>query len=651
VAQKYRFEPSQAWLDHVRTASLRIAGGCSASFISPRGLVMTNYHCVVDCVKAISTAGRNLVNTGFTADSAADEWKCPDFELDQLTAIRDVTEEVQKSLAGKTGEAANNALQAETAKLQQSCGSDPSIRCDLVSLYHGGSYDLYRYKRYSDVRLVFSPEFDAAFFGGDPDNFNFPRFDFDLGLLRAYENNQPAASSDYFRWSREGSKEGQLVFVSGNPGGTSRELTVSQLEFERDKELPALLPEIGEYRGMLEEFIATGPEQAREANENVFFIGNFFKVESGRQQALMDPQFFKLKVDEEKRLRDAVGSRSMASEAKAWDDLAQVQVERTKLYLRQDAMDGNFFFHSGLLGRAIDLVRIPTERAKSNGERLPEYTDQSLVEKKEELLASIPLFKDLGELSLRFAFTNLQRKLGADDPFVRKMLRNESPEQLAHRLVSGTHIDDSKERERLFNGGLAAIETSDDPMIRFAVLIDPDLRLVRKEYEAKIDAPTRSAAERIAKLRFAVYGTSIDPDATFTARLNYGAVKGFNDARGQWVPPYTTFAGLFERANGAPPFALPPRWLSAKSSLSLSTPMNFSTTNDIIGGNSGSPVIDQDARIVGLIFDGNIYSLGGDYGYDGTSNRAVAVDSRALLEGLRAIYHLERVVEEIESGR
>ena len=651
VAQKYGFEPSRAWLDHVRAASLRIAGGCSASFVSPRGLVMTNYHCVVDCVKSISTAERNLVDTGFTAESPADERKCPDFELDQLMAIQNVTEDVRSALAGKTGEAANNALRVETAKLQQSCGSDPSVRCDLVSLYHGGAYDLYRYKRYNDVRLVFSPEFDAGFFGGDPDNFNFPRFDFDLGLVRAYENNQPVASPDYFRWSKDGSKEGQLVFVSGNPGGTSRELTISQLEFERDKELPAIIPEIGEYRGMLEQFIASGPEQAREANEDVFFVSNFFKVESGRQQALMDPHFFNRKVDEEKRLRDRVRSRSVATEAKAWDDLAQVQVERAKLYLRQSEMDSNFFLHLGLLGRAIDLVRIPVERAKPNGERLPEYTDQSLVEKKEQLLASVPLYKDLGELRLRFAFTSMQRDLGADDPFVHKMLGNESPEQLAHRLVSGTHLDDPKVRESLLNGGQSAIDGSDDPMIRFATLIDAELRAVRKEYEARIDAPTRAATERVAKLRFTVYGTSIDPDATFTARLNYGTVKGFNDAQGRWVSPYTTFAGLFERASGAPPFVLPQRWLSAKSSLRLSMPMNFSTTNDIIGGNSGSPVINQDGCIVGLIFDGNIFSLGGDYGYDPVSNRAVAVDSRALLEGLRAVYHFERIVEEIESAR
>jgi Peptidase S46 len=652
VAAKYGFAPSQAWLNHVQAASLRIAEGCSASFISPHGLVMTNYHCVVDCVKTLSTSQQNFVDRGFIAENAADERKCPAFELDQLTEIHDVTAEVHSALAGKAGDAANVALRAETAKLEQSCGSDPGVRCDLVSLYHGGIYDLYRYKRYNDVRLVFSPEFSVGFFGGDPDNFNFPRFDFDIGLLRAYENGQPVTSTDYFRWSRNGSKEGQLVFVSGNPGGTSRELTVSQLQFERDKELPAVVPWLAEYRGLLEQFAANGPEQAREANERIFFVGNYFKVEIGRQQALMDPQFFNLKVSEEKRLRDAVATRpNLAGEAKAWDELAQVQRERAKLFVQYGATDDNNFFKRGLLGQAIRLVRAAVERAKPNGERLPEYTDQSLVEMQQELSASTPVYKDLSEVTLTFAFTNAQRELGADDPFVHKMLGNDSPQQLAHRLLTDTHLDDPKVREGLFNGGQSAIDASDDPLIRFAKLVDPDLRAIRKKYEAEVDAPTRAEAERIAKLRFAVFGTTIDPDATFTARLNYGSVKGFTDAQGRSVQPYTTFGGIFERASGAEPFVLPQSWLAAKSKLNLATPMNFSTTNDIIGGNSGSPAIDQNGEIVGLIFDGNIFSLGGDYAYDPVANRAVAVDSRALLEGLRVVYHFDRIVKEIESSR
>ena len=651
VGAKYSFTPTQAWLDHVRTASLRIAGGCSASFISPNGLVMTNHHCVVECVEQVSTPQQNFVDDGFVAKTAAEERKCPDFELDQLVQIRDVTADVQGALAGKTGDEANKALYAKQAELQQSCGSDPGIRCDVVSLYHGGVYDLYRYKKYTDVRLVFAPEFSVAQFGGDPDNFNFPRFDFDIGLLRAYEGDKPAATPDYLPWSASGSKDGELVFVSGNPGGTSRELTMTQMDFERDHFFPNVLPNLAEYRGQLAQFILRGPEQAREANQDLFFVENSFKALFGEQQALLDPQFMAVKQQQEKDLRTKVASDSkLQPYASAWDDIAKIQKVREQLYIRRLRLSGRAF-RGGLLGYAVTLVNAAEQRTKPNTDRLPEYTDQGLVRVQQALSAPVPIYKDLEELSLAFAFTNIRRDLGADDAFVRQMLGKESPEQLAHRLVSGTHLEDAKIREELYKGGQAAIAASTDPMIRFAASVNDPLLAVRKEYEARVDAPTRAAAERLAKARFAVYGTSVDPDATFTARLSYGAVKGFEDAEGKFVKPYTTMGGLFERATGAPPYKLPQSWLNAKSSLNLSLPMNLSTDNDIIGGNSGSPLMDKDANVVGLIFDGNIFSLGGNYGFDAAKNRAVAVDSRALLEGMQKVYHLDRIVSEIEAAR
>ena len=651
VGEKYGFTPSQAWLDHVRLASLRIAGGCSASFISPEGLVMTNHHCVVECVEQISTPKDNFVDDGFVAKTDAEERKCPAFELDQLVEIRDVTREVQGAIVGKAGHEANRALHAKEAELQQSCGADASVRCDVVSLYHGGIYDLYRYKRYTDVRLVFAPEYGVAQFGGDPDNFNFPRFDFDIGLLRAYEGGKPAASPDYLRWSANGSKDGELVFVAGNPGGTSRELTNAQLAFERDTFFPARMPVLAEYRGLLEEFRTRGPEQAREANEDLFFVENSFKANIGRQGALLDPQFFATKVQEEQKLRAATAADpKLAGDVSAWDDIAQIQRLRTQLFVRNAAL-GNRMFRSGLLGDAMTLVRAAAERAKPNAERLPEFTDQALVHVQQALSAPVPVYKDIEELDLTFLFTTIRRDLGTDDEFVRKMLGKESPEQLAHRLVSGTRLEDPKLREELYKGGKSAVAASTDPMMRFAASINDDLLTVRKDYEARVDAPTRAAAERIAKARFAVYGTSVDPDATFTPRLSYGTVKGFEDGEGKFVQPYTAIGGLFERATGAPPYKLPESWLKAKASLNPSLPMNLSTTNDIIGGNSGSPLIDKDAKVIGLIFDGNIFSLGGDYGYDAKQNRAVAVDSHALFEGLQKVYHLNRVVEEIEAAR
>ena len=656
VGTKYGFSPTQAWLDHVRLASLRIAGGCSASFISPQGLVMTNHHCVVDCVEQLSTPQQNFVDTGFAAETAAEERKCPDFELDQLVEIRDVTTEVQGALAGKNGDAANKALHAKQAELEQSCGKDTGVRCDLVTLYHGGIYDLYRYKRYTDVRLVFAPEFEIAQFGGDPDNFNFPRSDFDIGVVRAYEGDKPASTPDYLHWSANGSKDGDLVFVSGNPGHTAREQTMAELTFDRDISFPFTIPMTAEYRGQLEQFVTRGPEQAREAKDELFFMENDFKAYVGEHQALLDPRFFAEKQQEEQKLRAGVAEDpKLAEDASAWDEIAQTQRIRAQLYARGStfALRQGFaahFLREGLLGYALTIVRAASERAKPNAERLPDYNEQSLIQVRQELKAPVPIYKDLEELRLAFLFTIMRRDMGADDPFVRKMLGKESPEQLAQRLVSGTKLEDAKLREELYDGGQSAVAASADPMIRFAALISDDLLAMRKDYEARVDAPARAAAKRIADARFAVYGTSIDPDATFTPRLTYGTVKGFEDAEGKFVEPYTTIGGLFERATGAPPYWLPESWLKAKASLNLSLPMNLSTTDDIVGGNSGSPVFDKDAKIVGLAFDGNIFSLGGDYGYDAAKNRAVAVDSRTLLEGMKKVYHLDRVVDEIEAG-
>lgn len=651
VGAKYGFTPSQAWLDHVRLSSLRIAGGCSASFISPSGLVMTNHHCVIECVEELSSAKDNFSENGYMAKTAAEERKCPAFELDQLVEIRDVTAAMQAATAGKTGDDANKAMRAKEADLQQSCGDDPAVRCDVVSLYHGGIYDLYRYKRYTDVRLVFAPEFGVAQFGGDPDNFNFPRFDFDIGVVRAYENNKPASTPDYLKWSADGSNDGDLVFVAGNPGGTSRELTMSQLAYLRDTSLPLTLTEYAEYRGQLEQFQTRGPEQAREANEDLFFIENSFKAIFGRQAALLDPQFMAVKEKEEQKLRATVAADpKLSAYASAWDEIAEVQKVRAHLFHRAAVVNSRYL-RNGLLEYALLLVRSAAERQKPNAERLPEFRDQSLVHVQQVISSEVPIYKDLEELNVAFFLTLTRRYLGTDDAFVQKLLGKESPEELAHRLVTGTHLEDPKVREALYNGGASAIAASDDPLIRFIASINDDMLAVRKEYEARVDAPTRAAAEKIARARFAVYGTSVDPDATFTPRLSYGAVKGFENEDGKFVPPYTTMGGLFERATGAPPYKLPPTWLNAKSSLNLATPMNLSTTNDIIGGNSGSPLINKDAQVVGLIFDGNIFSLGGDYGYDPKQNRAVAVDSRALLEAMRKVYHLDRIVDEIEAGK
>ena len=650
VASAYGFTPSAAFLEHLRKSSVRIAGGCSASFISPQGLVMTNHHCVVECVGQLSTAQRDYVPSGFYAKTQADEVACPNFELDQLTSIENITAAIQGSTAGKTGEAAQKALHAAEAVAQQSCGKDPTIRCDVVSLYHGGIYDLYHYKRYADVRLVFAPEYAVAQFGGDPDNFNFPRYDFDIGILRAYENGKPAATPDYLKWSPDGSKAGDLVFVSGNPGGTSRELTVSQLAYTRGISFPIVLPYLAEFRGILEQFGRQGPEQAREIKETLFYDENSFKALTGQQQALNDPAFFASKVTQEQQLRAQVAANPQlqAAYGSAWDDIAKVQTLRQQLAPRYNSLT-RIGYSTELYEDALTLVRAAAERKKPNGERLPEYTDQGLVLVEQQLAAVTPIYPDYEEVALAYSLSQLRRTLGTDDPLAKKVLGSESPEGLAHRLVTSTKLADPAVRKALLAGGQAAIDASTDPMILFAKRIDPDARALRSDYEARIDAPSRAAAERIAKARFAIYGTSVNPDATFTLRLSYGAVKGF-DANGTPVPAYTFIRGLFERASGAAPYALPESWLGAKGSLNGATPMNLVTTNDIIGGNSGSPLVDREGRVVGLIFDGNIYSLGGNFGYDANRNRSVAVDSRALLAGLRHVYHADRIVTEIDAA-
>ncbi len=651
VAQTYGFTPTPQFLDRVRKASVRIAGGCSASFISPAGLVMTNHHCVVECVEQLSTSQQNYVTAGFLAKRQEDERACPNFELDALTAIENVTAQIQAATAGKTGDAANAAQHAAEAAAQQTCGKDPAIRCDVVSLYHGGVYDLYHYHRYTDVRLAFAPEFAVAQFGGDPDNFNFPRFDFDIGVVRAYENGKPAATPDYLRWSANGSKTGDLVFVAGNPGRTSRELTQTQMAYAREFSLTRQLPTLAEFRGILEEFGRRGPEQQRETNETRFYVENSYKALLGQQRALNDPAFFAARVADEQKLRSAVAANPalQAADGSAWDLIAALQPLREQLAPRYNVFNG-YAFNGGLLGYAHTLVQAAAERKKPNGQRLPEYTDAALVGVAQELEAPIPVFPDYEEVSLSFALTQVREQLGTDDPLVKLVLGKEAPDALAQRLVSGTKLGDPAVRKALFEGGQAAVDASTDPMIVYAKRVDPAARAIRKDYEARIDAPSRSAAERIAKARFAVYGTSVDPDATFTLRLSYGSVKGY-DANGTPVAPYTTIGGLFDRATGAQPYALPQSWLAAKSTLNLATPMNLATTNDIIGGNSGSPLMNTSGDVIGLIFDGNIYSLGGAYGYDGTRNRAVAVDSRALLAGLSKVYHADRLVSEIEAAR
>lgn len=650
VAAKYGFAPSQAWLDHVRSSSLRIAGGCSASFVSPHGLVMTNHHCAVDCEGALSTAQNNLVDSGFYAKTAAEEAKCPGFEIDQLVSIVPVTAEMLAATKGLTGAAFTAANRAENAKLQKACATDPSIRCDVVSLYHGGVYDVYKYNRFRDIRLVFAPEFAIAQMGGDPDNFNFPRFDFDIALLRVYgADGNPAATPQYLHWSKNGASAGEAVFVPGNPGSTQRELTVAQLEYQRDVSLPWNLTSLAELRGILEEYQTLGPEQKRTTKDQLFYLENDYKVTLGQLQALDDPAFFASLVAKERKLRAQVAAQPPLQRqyGDAWTALAALQGPRERLATAQTLKGGAILdATTSYYGIADTLVRLPIEKAKPNADRLPQYTDAALVTLPDDLFDPSPIYPAVEQLNLTFAFDSMRREYGPDDPYVKNVLQGRSPSDAAAYLVANTQLGDVAVRKKLYDGGEPAILASDDAFVQFALRTDALARAAHKEYEDDYSNPARALSERIAKARFAVEGTSVYPDATFTLRLSYGAVEGFTDSHGV-IPPFTTIGGLFAHASQADPYVLPQSWLAAKSSLDMATPMNLSTTNDITGGNSGSALIDTNGAVVGLVFDGNIHSLGGAFGYDPRLNRAVALDSRAIVAALTHVYHADRIVAEI----
>ncbi len=647
VQAAYGFSPSKAWLDHVRTGALRIAGGCSASFVSPHGLIMTNHHCAIACISSLSSSTNDYTTNGFYAKSDADEPKCPGYEIDQLQTITNVTPQMLAATRGTTGTAFTLALRAENARLQKACATDPSIRCDVVSLYHGGIYDVYKYRRYRDIRLAFAPEYAVAQFGGDPDNFNFPRFDFDVSFLRAYVKGQPASTPGYLHWSAHGSKAGDPVFAVGNPGATQRLLTVSELSYLRDVALPRRIASLSELRGLLEQYQTNGSEERRSSTEDLFGIENSYKVVWGQLAALDDPSFFSTLERNEQQLRRAVAARPALQRqyGRAWDDMAKVQRIRKRELLAYTYKTGGALTTT-YFQFAQALVRLPAEKAKPNAQRLPEFSDAALVTLPDRLFNPSPIYPGIEEIHLTYSLDSVRREFGPDDAFVKTVLQGRSPADQAHYLISNTKLGDVAFRKALYDGGQAAIDTSTDPFIVLARAIDAQARAVRTQYENDVDNPSRQLSEEIAKARFAISGTSVYPDATFSLRVSYGHVAGFTDDRGE-APPYTTIGGLFNRASQAAPYILPQSWLNAKNDLDLSTPMNLSTTNDIIGGNSGSPLLDKNGAIVGLIFDGNIHSLGGAFGYDPTSNRATSVDSRALIEGLRKVYHADRIVEEI----
>ena len=638
----YGWAPDQAWLDKVRSAAVRLTGGCSASFVSDAGLILTNHHCVATCVEQNSTAENNILANGFTARTREEEKKCAGQQAEVVTSIRDVTPQVKTAIGSATGEAAVKARSAIIAQLEkEGCPDTARTRCQVVSLYGGGQYKLYSYRKYSDVRLVWAPEAQAAQFGGDPDNFNFPRYSMDASFLRAYEDGKPVSTPQHLEWSARAPVDGEATFVVGNPGSTQRLFTADQLAFQRELVLPVTLATFSELRGRLIAAMASDPAKAREGAETLGGVENSLKVFIGRVKALNDPAFTgKLAAAESELKAKSAGNAAIGN---PWGDVAKAMSAYRDFYIAD-----RFSLPQGdLFGYAMTLVRAAAERGKPNADRFPGYSDSQLPLVQKRLLDERPIYPWLDQLYMEWSLSKSREYLGADDPQTKLLLGKESPEGLSARLVAGTKLADPAFRKALWEGGQAAIDASTDPMIVYARSLDANDRALQQRFDAQVDAPLTAAQAKLADARFAAYGDTVYPDATFTLRISYGKVAGWTE-RGKQVPTRTTLGGTFDRATGAAPFDLPPAFVANRAKIDGKTTYDFVTTNDIIGGNSGSPVVDRQGRVIGAAFDGNIHSLGGNYGYDGTINRTVVVSTDAVQEALEKIYPAPHLVAELQ---
>lgn len=653
VRERYGVEIDPAWLDRTRLATTRIDGGCSGSFVSPNGLVLTNHHCVQRCAGQMSSAENPIAETGFLARATEDEVRCESEQISVLVGIEEITAAVEQAVAGKPEAEANQERKQTLTRLEQACKEDATaagqnLFCESVALYNGGQYFLYKYKRYDDVRMVFLPETAVAAFGGDPDNFNYPRWCLDMAFLRVYEDGQPASTPEFLRWRRQGATKGEPVFVAGHPGSTQRLLTVAELEHLRNTVLPPTIEHAAELRGRLIQYAKTGDEPRRIAQRLIQGVENGIKVRRNRLRALLDAGLMASKRTEEAELKSLVGADpELADVAGAWDEIAAALATYRTFRDPHRFIESGTAFSGTLFGYARTLVRAGAERQKPNEERLREYTESALPRRQQRTLAARPIYPEFEEVQLSFSLEKMREHLGPDSRFVHQILGSESPDQVAQRLVSGTRLDDPAVRAELWEGGQTAIEASDDPLILLARAIDEDARSLRRRYEDEVEAPMETASEKIARARFAVYGTSTYPDATFTARLTFGTVEGWME-KGEKIEPFTQTARLFERTTGQDPFRLPPSWLQARDELDMTTRFNTVATTDIIGGNSGSPMIDAEGRLVGLVFDGNIHSIAGAYWFDPEVNRTVAVHPGVILEALEVVYGADRLLAEIE---
>lgn len=652
LRKNYGFEITPQFLDHMRMASVRFNNGGSGSFISPDGLLFTNHHVGSDCIQKLSTAEHDYMKNGFHARTLAEEKACPDLEVNVLLGIQDVTAKVNEGIKpGMSNAEANQIRKANMSRIESACVAETGSRCDVVTLFSGGQYHLYRYKKYTDVRLVFAPEADIAAFGGDPDNFTFPRYCLDFAFFRAYENGKPAKPAAFLKWSKEGVKDGELIFVPGNPGTTGRLATVAELEFYRDVAYPLIHGRLQSLIRTLEAFSRQSPENARIARDNLFSQQNSYKAYTGFLRGLRDPKLMARKRDEEHALRAAIAAdpQKNAEYGRVWDEVAAAYKELATFYKRYWLLERGAARGSDLLRISRDVLRYAEEKTKPNERRIRDYTDTNLPSLEQELFSPAPVHKAMEVAVLADYFEFLRKEFGAQDEIVKAILQGRTPEEAARHYVNTTSLDNVETRRKLASSADAA-RSSKDGMMELARILDKPARELRKRYEDNVEAVEKSSAARIAQARFAIYGANEYPDATFTLRLAYGAVKGYRDNRGRPVPYATVYRGLYERAKRAEnrePYTLPPNWISAKSRLNLSTPFNFVSTADTHGGNSGSPTLNRNGEVVGILFDGNMEGLPNRFLYTDAQARSVHVASQGIVEALRTVYQADRLLKEI----
>ncbi|MBS1808275.1 MAG: S46 family peptidase [Acidobacteria bacterium] len=644
--EKYNFAPSQEWMDHIRLSTVKVGNIATGSFVSPEGLIMTNQHVGHDSVAKLSTAERDLVKNGFYADTRGEELKCPDLDITVLVSFENVSERVQAAKSEAERKATMAAIEKDSTE-------KTGLKSEIITLYNGGEYWLYRFKRYTDVRLVFAPEEQIAYYGGDYDNFTYPRYCLDITFFRVYENDQPAKIEHYLKWSANGANEGDLVIVPGYPGSTARLLTLAQLKYQRDTGNPLQQQVWNSQLEAAQKYAAQGEEQKRQASNVIRSRENSLKRLRGQMEGLGNPRVFRKKEDDEAALRKAVNQKADLKKAyaSAWD-----QIE--KAYKAYPAMAKRVAFSNLTASRlgtvASNLIRFAEETRKPNEQRYPEFREERLAALKRDLTSTAPIYPALDEAQLTAWFAEAQKTLGANDPFVKAVLGTAKPEEVAKQLISNTKLADVATRKALFEGGADAIAKSDDPLLVLARKVEPIIRELRAWEDAKIKSVETSAGEKIAKARFAVYGKTIAPDANFNLRVMYGTVAGYEEDT-TLVPYKTTWHGLFDRATSfdeKSPFDLPARIRNGKAQLDLATPYNFVYTADTIGGCSGSPVINRNGEIVGINFDSNIQKLPNRYLYidEKEGSRAVGVHSAAIVEALQKLYGAGRMVEEIRGG-